>query len=48
MQNGFQLSEIFVYFSVNSINLGAKTPGKNPMFGRSQDGGNNYKCRKQF
>ena len=33
---------------VNSINTGTITPGKSFMFGWSQDGGNNYKCRKQF
>ena len=33
---------------VNSINTGTITPGKNSMFRWSQDGGNNYKCRKQF
>ena len=33
---------------VNSINTGTITSGKSPMFGRSQDGGNNYKCRNSF
>ena len=33
---------------VNSINTGTITPDKISMFGRNQDGGNNYKCRKQF
>ena len=27
---------------------GTVTPGKIPMFVGSQDGGNNYECRKQF
>ena len=33
--------------AVNSINTGTITPDKNPTFGSSQDGGSNYKCRKQ-
>ena len=33
---------------VNSINTGTITSGERPMLGWSQEGGNNYKCRKQF
>ena len=33
---------------LNSINTGTVTRGKIPMFVGSQDGGNNYECRKQF
>ena len=35
-------------FPVNSINTGTITPGESLMLGWSQDGGNNYKCSKQF
>ena len=39
----FLLSKLaYVATPVNFINIGTITPGKSPMFERSQDGGNNY------
>ena len=37
--------EVFRSSTVNTVTI---TSGKIPMFGWNQDGGNNYKCRKQF
>ena len=34
--------------SLNSVNTGTIIPGKGPMFRESKEGGNNYKCRRQF